>query len=261
MNKQIFVCLTVCLMLVSCASAQKKVEQNRENSPEYQYNMGLFFLNEGKPDLAIPFFNRSVALRAENYLSQHALGIAYSMKGELEQAASFFQKALQINPQSSETRNNLGMVYQEMGFLDKAENEYNAAISDKSYASRALPHYNLARLYVLQEKLQEAVFQLESAIKLDPRFVMAYTLKGNIMEQMDRYQDAVTCYKNAIDSLDSHFADDTDIQFSLAIAYFHIKEYNQSKRIFEQIYNLITDPAKKKEMDDMLAEIKKIRLI
>ncbi|MBU1185834.1 MAG: tetratricopeptide repeat protein [Acidobacteria bacterium] len=261
MKKQIIILLTVCLLLVSCVSAQKKVEQSRENSPEYQYNMGLFFLNEGKPDLAIPHFNRSIALRADNYLSQHALGIAYSMKGELEQAASFFQKALQINPQSSETRNNLGMVYQEMGFLDKAEIEYKAAIADKNYASKALPHYNLARLYVMQEKLQEAVFQLESALKRDPRFVMAYSLKGNIMEQLDRYRDAVSCYRGALDSLDTHFADDTDIQFNLARAYYHIKEYNQSRRIFEQIYNLVSDPAMKKEMDDMLAEIKKIRSV
>ena len=259
MNKKIWLSLFVCLLLLSCASAQKKVEQSRKNSPEYQYNMGLFFLNEGKPDQAIPHLNRSIALRSDNYLSHHALGLAYSMKGELEQASAQFQSALQLNPQSSETRNNLGMVYQEMGFFDKAEKEYNAAISDNSYTSRALPHYNLARLYVIQDKLQEAVFHLESALKLDPRFVMAHSLKGQIMDKMERYRDAVDCYRKAIDSLDSHFADDTDIQFKLATAYFHLKEYNQSRRIFEQIYNLVTDPDRKKEMDDMLAEMAKKR--
>lgn len=241
-----------CLLLTFCASTQKHLQKQQENDPKYQYNMGLFYLNNGNPERAIPYLLRSNSLKPGNYLVHHALGLAYSMDGRLEKAIAEYQTALKINPRSTETRNMLGVSYQQMGFLDKAEEQFKAAIEDRYYASRALPLYNLARLYYLKNKYQDALFQVESALALDKRFVMALNLKGIILESLSRFPEAIDTYKQALSALDPSKTDDIEIQYNLACTYFKNKDYSKARSIFEKIYSRINDPEKKKTIDTYL---------
>ena len=151
--------LICCLSLSFCAAPQKKLERAREKDPRYQYNMGLFYLNSGQVDPAIKHLNESLNLDPRNYLALNALGLAHSMKGELQQSVKYFMECLKINPTLAEAHNNLGSVYQEMKLYDKAEDEFVKASLDTQYSSREMPFYNLARLYFIQDKFQEALFQ------------------------------------------------------------------------------------------------------
>lgn len=246
----------LCSLLMFCTSTSKKIETNQNNDPRYQYNLGLFYLNEGKPGSAVTCLNKSLQKNPGNYLVYHALGLAYSMKGELEKSVASFQSVLKINPESTETRNALGIIYQEMGFLDKAEEEFKLAIADKSYSSRALPHYNLARLYQLRNRMEDAIFHLENAIALNNRFVMALNLKGIILEDMNRLPEAINAYKKALNALDLSKSDGTQIQYNLAVAYFKNREYINARQIFEKIYSQVTDLEMKKDILKYLKMIK-----
>ncbi|MFC2158580.1 tetratricopeptide repeat protein [Acidobacteriota bacterium] len=250
--------IILCLSFVFCASAKKNLQIEQSKDPQFQYNMGLFYLNEGNPDQAIIHLDTSLKLKPRNYLVLHALGIAFSMKGEMETSAARFNDALMINPSSTETRNLLGVIYQEMGALDKAEKEFLACVADRTYISRALPHYNLARLYHGQNKLQDAIFHLESALDLNPRFIMALNLKGLVLEKQDRLAEAIRSYRQALDSFD-HFADENQIaliEYNLAVAYFKSKDYPSARQIFERIYNKISDPEQRRDIDKYLKLIK-----
>ena len=68
-----------CLSLAFCASPEKKMQKQRESDPRYQYNLGLFYLNNGKPDESIKYFQKSLWLDKEYYLSYNGMGIAYLM--------------------------------------------------------------------------------------------------------------------------------------------------------------------------------------
>jgi tetratricopeptide (TPR) repeat protein len=239
-----------------CTSTSKKIQTTQKNDPKYQYNMGLFYLNEGTPDRAVTYLNRSLQIKPGNFLVYHALGLAYSMKGELEKSVASFQSALQTNPKSTETRNALGIIYQEMGFLDKAEEEFKLAITDKSYTSRALPHYNLARLNQLRNRAEDAIFHLENAIMLDNRFVMALNLKGIILEDMNRLHEAIDAYKKALNALDLSKSTGIQIQYNLAVAHFKNGENISARQIFEKIYSQVTDPEMKKDILKYLKMIK-----
>jgi len=248
--------LMICVFFAYCASSPKNIQKKQANDPKYQYNLGLFHLNAGSPDRAIASLNRSNKLKPGNYLVHHSLGLAHSMKGELEKSVAYFQTALKINPESTETRNALGIIYQEMGFLDKAEDEFQGAIADKNYTSRALPHYNLARLYQTQNKLDEAVLHLESALALDNSFVLALNLKGIILENLKRLPEAIDSYTKALNVLERSRSDSTQIQFNLAAALFKNNEYIAAKKIFEEIYTKVTDIEMKKDIDKYLKMIK-----
>jgi tetratricopeptide (TPR) repeat protein len=174
------------------------------------------------------------------------------MLGRFKEAVQFFKKCLTISPSMTDARNHLGSVYQEMGQLDLAEREFRAAIADEEYQSRELPYHNLARLYHLQNKNQEALDYLDRALLLNERLVMAHNLKGVIYETMERYNDAIDSYNQAL----RFTPDDINIKFNLASAYFKIENYEKAKAIFGDIRMSATTPEMKADINKYLDLIK-----
>ncbi len=243
----------ISLSLIFCVSPQKKIQETRKTDPAYQYNMGLFFLNEGNIGEAIKYLKISLTLKPDYDLALCSLGLAYSMKGDLEQSINYYKACIKVNPSLTEARNFLGTVYQEMGFIDQAEREYRLAITDVKFKSRQLPYYNLARLYITKDKLQEALVYIEEALKIYDNFTMAHNLKGIILERLNRLPDAIDSYLRALDRLAPEGRDkDVNISFNLAVAYFKNNEYSKAKDIFERIYLRVTDLEMKDKIDRFL---------
>lgn len=239
--------------LVLCASSQKKLEQAREKDPQYQYNLGLFHLNNNNLDEAIRYLNKSISLNPRYFLSFNALGMVYSMKGNLPESANAFQRCLQINAGFTEARNNLGMVFQERGFLDRAEEEFKKAIEDLNYSTRELPYYNLARLYFQQQKHEQALSFIQDALKIEGRLAMAHNLKGLILESLDRVPEAIVSYTQALKIVPN----EVNFKYNLAVALFKNNEFQQSAELFEQISPQVADPDMRDKISQYLKVIKK----
>lgn len=252
MKPKLALVLFICLNLILCASAQKKIQKAREKDPQYQYNMGLFFLNSGNIDEAIKYFNKALSLNPNYDYAFCSLGLAYSMKGDFEKSVKYLQDSLRINPALSDAHNYLGTAYQEMGFLDKAEQEFRIAVSDKNYKSRELPYYNLARLCIIKERLPEALDYIEKSIEMNSRLAMAYNLKGTILEKMNDLEGAIGSYKQAVKIV----KDEINFNFNLAVAYFKNNEFSKAKEIFETISLKVSDPEMKEKINQYLKMIK-----
>ncbi len=241
------------LSLIFCASPQKKIQEERKTDPVYQYNMGNFFLNEGNINEAIKYYKISLNLKPNYDLALCSLGLAYFMKRDLEQSIKYYKSCIKVNPSLTEAHNFLGTAYQEMGFIDQAEREYRIAIVDEKFKSRQLPYYNLARLYITKNKLQEALVYVEEALKIYSNFTMAYNLKGIILERLNRLPEAIDSYLRALDRLAPEGRDkDVNISFNLAVAYFKNNEYSKAKDIFERIYLKVIDLEMKDKIDRFL---------
>jgi superkiller protein 3 len=254
--KLIFV-IFICLNLILCASTQKKIQDARKNDPQYQYNMGLFFLNEGNVNESLKYLNRALELNPSYDLALYALGLAHSMNGNLEESVKNLQSCLKVNPALTDAHNALGAIYQEIGQLDQAEKEFRIAISDKNYTSKDNSYYNLARIYLAKGNLQEALNNVELAIGINRRMVMAHNLKGIIYEGLKDYAKAIESYEVALETLREDAREkDVDINFNLAVAYFKNNEYDKAKEIFLKISSRTTDPARKAEIDQYLKMIK-----
>ncbi len=244
--------IAVLISLVSCASSQKKLEQAREKDPQYQYNVGLFYLNSNNVDEAIKYLNRSLALNPRYHLALNALGLAQSIKGNLEEAIKLYLKCLEIVPSFSEARNNLGTVYQELGYIDRAEDAFRQVIEDPSYAHKELPYYNLARLSFIRNDLERALFYVENAIKLNNRFHMGHNLKGLILENQNRLNEAIDCFRQAVKIV----PDDVNYNFNLGEAYFKNGEFKQAGEILEKIAPGVIEREMKEKLDSYLKTIK-----
>ncbi len=243
--------LLVCFFLSFCSSSQKKMEKQQEEDPRYQYNLALFHMNNGNIDEAIKYFNKSISLDAQHYLSYNGLGIAYLMKGEFKTAIDYFQKSLQLNPALTEAHNYMGTAYQELGMLDKAEQEFRTAASDANYKSKELPYYNLARLYFTKDILKDALYYVQKSIEANPRLVMAHNLEGILYERLNDFDKAIESYKAGI----KISRDDFNLKFNLAVAYFKNKQYNLAREMFDEIYSG-AEIEMRRQIDDYLKLIK-----
>jgi Tfp pilus assembly protein PilF len=254
--KLIFI-IFICLNFIVCASPQKKIDDARNNDLQYQYNMGLFYLNQGNVDEAIKFLNRVLALNPRHDLALYALGLSHSMNGNFEESVKHLQNCLKINPTLTDAHNALGAIYQEMGLLDQAEKEFRTAISDENYKAKDNSYYNLARIYMTKGNLQEALNHVEMALEINRRMVMAHNLRGIIYEGLNDFVKAIDSYKIALETLREDAREkDVNINFNLAVAYFKNNDFDKAKEIFVKISARVIEPAKKAEINQYLKLIK-----
>ena len=251
---QILVIIFLLLGLTSCASTQSQQDKAREKDPQYQYNLGLFYLNNNNIDEAIKCFNKSLSLNPKNHLAWNALGLAQSMKANFENSIRAFEKALEVNPQFSEAHNNLGTIYFELGQYEKAEAEYRKALLDPTYPSRELPYYNLARLYFVQDRLDEAYDNIQKSIQAKNRFAMAHNLRGMILEKLGELEEAVVAFEQAVKIV----PEDSTFLFNLARAQFNNGLYKSSKENFEKLYPKLVTQEDRDTVKIYLEELKKI---
>lgn len=255
MKIRIISVIAICALLFSCASEQTKLQRSREKDPKHQYDVGTVYLGNNRADDAIRYFGSSIRLDPDFYLAYNGLGLAYMMKGQFDISERYFLKCLEVKPDFTEARNNLGMVYQETEQLDKAERQFRLAAEDLTYSSRHLSYYNLARLYYLQEKDQEALDCVQTAVRMRAEFGLGYHLLGVLYNRMGRYDEAISNYKLAQKSI----RDDVNLSYNLGEAYFNNNQMAMAERIFEEIYPDVTEAEMKTKIDEYLKAIKKLR--
>ncbi len=238
--------------LIVCASSQKRLEKKREEDPQYQYNVGLVYLQNDRLDDALRYFNKSLSLNPNFDLALNALGLTHFMKGEFSKAVGHFEKCLKINPGFTEARNYLGSVYQELGYPDKAEIEFRQAMGDVNYSSRELPYYNLARLYLTEGKDKEALDLVNTCLELNNRMVMALNLQGVLLERLGKIKEAIYSYEKALNIAPG----DVNLSYNLAVAYFKSDRRAEAKSLFEKIYPQVVDEEIKSKIDEYLKVLK-----
>ena len=251
---------TIVLILVAtlsvCASTQQKTQKAQAKDPKYQYNMGLVYLNQSNMDVknidvAINYFVKALSIDTQYYLAWNAIGLAQSLKGNLPESAKAYQKCLESYPDFTEARNNLGTIYQEMNQMDKAEAEFQKALLDVSYQTRELPYYNLARLYLVQNRLDLAYENVQKALQIKPRLAMAHNLKGMILDKEDKPEEAVASYEQAVKIV----PEDLLFNYNLAVAYYNTKELAKAKSLFLRISPYVVDPEMKVKVGQYLKDL------
>jgi Flp pilus assembly protein TadD len=79
--------------------------------------------------------------------------------------------------------------------FEQAEQHYRAAI--ELWAENPLPHRGLGRLYLAQDRLEEAVGALREAVRLRPRSTPLYFDLYNALQLQGQYADAATALRQA----------------------------------------------------------------
>ena len=113
----------------------------------------------GRLDEAVECYKRSLAV----YPSAEAhtfIGWAFSYQGKHEEAIAECRHAIAVDPTFGNPYNDIGAYLIELGREEQAIEWLERAKSAPRYEPRHYPYFNLARVYVRQHKVREAIHEL-----------------------------------------------------------------------------------------------------
>jgi tetratricopeptide (TPR) repeat protein len=124
------------------------------------------------------------------------LGRIFFLDGKYENCAIALKKADKLSPLPDSARFTLAMTYVAMNHPTWARPEIEKLERDNPM--KALYPYWVSRLDYHDMHLDEAVAQVQRAIRLDPNFMKAYDNLGLYLEGLGKYDDAIKAYQTAI---------------------------------------------------------------
>ncbi len=234
---------------------------------------GLDLLRQGKLEQAKVEFDKAVAKDANVKAQVHyLLGNGYIAKRDTAKAVAEFEKALKLSPDKLFIYINLAQAYQMNNQLDKVVETYTT-LMDKDPKS-ALPHFNLANIFMQKGWYAEAVQEYNKALELDESGLSKtniYMQLGYANEQLKHYEDALDAYGKSLKKNPrnaaalygmgniyylSHQLDKALEQFNKALdiapkdariyanagfCYYYKKDFSSARQAFEVALNIAPD--------------------
>jgi tetratricopeptide (TPR) repeat protein len=127
----------------------------------------------GQLDEAIEAYRRSIEIHptAEAHTF---LGWALSFQGHTAEAIAQCKMAIEVDPAFGNPYNDIGAYLIELGRLEEAILWLERAKAAARYEPRHYPFFNLARVYVRQHRIYDAIAELEGALAVEPGYALAH---------------------------------------------------------------------------------------
>lgn len=166
-------------------------------------NRGLAYQRLGRYQPAIEDFDKAIGLEPQNVKAYVRRGHTYAAKGEYEKAISDYEQVLKIDPDNVQACSNLGCLYidkeidleQGLRLIKKA-----LSITPENPAIVA----GLGRAYYRKGMFDEALEELERAIKLGGDDAQLHEHLAKVYEKKERYEEAVKAWKKVQEIAPQH---------------------------------------------------------
>jgi signal transduction histidine kinase len=191
---------------------------NRTGIASVENNIGVIHRDLGNLDIAIRYYNRSLAIyREEGSINRgtasllNNIGIIWYEKGNYETALDYYTQALEMYEQISDeegmavTNNNKGLLHTRIGDHDNAFECFmkSAAINLKLGLDFSLAnnYNNLGELQLILRNHRKALeyldYALDLAIPINARSVISenYLFRSGVYRGMGDYETALVCYE------------------------------------------------------------------
>lgn len=128
---------------------------------------------------AIKNYEQILKKEPDNIILLSALGNALFDIGRDSEAIKVYKKTLEIYPDNVAVRTDLGTAYRRIGLPNKALAEYRKSLSIDPRHS--ISRYNIGVVLLWDKKNIEAAIKIwKELLRIDPYFVLAEELRGNI---------------------------------------------------------------------------------
>lgn len=254
MKTRIILVLVLFVLLSACASRKPNLPgRMAPDSPEYLLNEGVIHLNAGQLDQAEAKLKAALVKNPKLINAHNALGLVYTYRHDFPKAIACLEKAVELNPLYYDALNTLGMLYTETGEYDKAKSSLLIAANASDYMTPENACVNLALLEIKFNKLDSAMRHVEKGLQLNKRFAPLYNLRGGLLENLGKLEDALDDYEQAI-NLQPELTD------SLVGAARVLSKLGRKQEALEKIeaaLGRIKDPADKQRALQIMQEIDK----
>jgi len=159
-----------------------------DGSPTYHLFVGKYHLNLDQYDEALAEFQAAAAADPKLPFVHFNLGFTYVKKGDYPRALDEFLKDSAIEPDLALNYDALGDVYWLLEDDKNAEKNYREALHRDPRLLNS--HLGLAKIYQHQEKYALALAEIDAAEKIDAQRPDIHYLRGRILLQMGRKDEA-----------------------------------------------------------------------
>ena len=172
----------------------KAIQLDPKNPSRY-LNRAKFYIDYlNDYDKAYDDYSMAIEINPNNPDLWYERGLFIGNKGDNELAIADFNRALSIDPSHANTIKAIGVYYKQTGQLDLAIKQYGKGIAlvNEEPAIAASSYARRSEIYILQEKFQDALLDLNKAIELFPKWSEYYRLRAQL------YRDNLNDYQSAL---------------------------------------------------------------
>jgi eukaryotic-like serine/threonine-protein kinase len=156
-----------------------------------------------------------------------SLGSVYATTGKNTQAVSELKRALELAPNSDEAYRNLGDAYHRSGQSDDAIASFQKAVAANPY--NWSNHIALGNAYFELGDNAKALPEYQKVIEIAADSPMGYEGIASVYLREGKWSEAIPEYQKAL-----ALAPDATTYSNLGTAYFWLKNYDQSTKMYEK---------------------------
>ena len=108
---------------------------------------------------------------------------------------------------------------------------------DRHRLHRSVLLYNIAQVYVMIKDLGEGLLYYNKALEMDPNYSEYYNEAGNLLQEMDRYEEAVEYYARAIECSAPY----AEVYFNKGVCHARLGSLEQALSCFRKTLELNPD--------------------
>ena len=194
------------------------------------------YIRAGKYREVEPLLVQYVQERPKSAWGWYALGYSRFAQLKLGESIQALAKSLQLDVTNAEAHKILGRDLMMIGRFDAAQVEFEQGILYNRQSTEI--HYDLGKLFSIQDNWENARKQFEEALRINPSYVEALDALGLALEALGDDAGAVSNYQKAI-------ALNQERQGTFTSAHVNLSAY----------YNRTSDPAKALEYANQALEL------
>ncbi len=150
------------------------------------------------------------------------------MNGFTQEALEIFQKAYERNPEDSTVCEFFGAALASVGQYSQAKKLFKKVLKKSIEKPQVLN--NLATVNRFLNSYDEALINVQAALKFRPDYIDAWVTCGNVHCDLKQYSQAIDCYKKAI-KLNPK---DKEVYLTLANTYLYNHEFENALNVHQQ---------------------------
>ncbi|OGX41283.1 MAG: hypothetical protein A2984_02970 [Omnitrophica WOR_2 bacterium RIFCSPLOWO2_01_FULL_41_12] len=216
--------------------AEKMIKKSLEIHPQYkQGRLSLARIYYLKQDFskAIDLVKSVLTEDPKNYLALYFLGVFYTKKESYDLAEGYYKKAIELNPSYMLLWLDLYSLYQLSGKEEEA-GRTKEIIAQMDKYSLSQVYSNDAAELLEKNKLDEALFTINEAIKINSSDSNYYNLRGVILRKKGDYPQALNNCKMAIKISPSNW----EVYNNLGIIFSKMGDFNNAEKNFQKAISL-----------------------
>jgi Flp pilus assembly protein TadD len=168
-----------------------------------QFNLGAVLLSRGDDAGAIRYLRAAVTARPAHPVALNTLGAALVSAGNENEATGFFERALTVNPRYTNARYNLANALAVEQLWPQAASEFRQVLADNPDDSGARRHLGeVLRLWGDQSarlgSLEDAAAHLREALRFGQNDAVLHSDLGAVLARLGRMQEAVPEFETAL---------------------------------------------------------------